>query len=293
MIPVSHYEALPPATDPAVYEAVLAEYAANGARHMVAGVRFMKLALADGTFAGRMAKFVSSLGMSYRGAHSFWGAEWDLDLLDPDLHRRMLENQKRVIAVAGGIGADVLVIHPGDSQFKAGDPPVAKLREQTIRALETLLPYAEKCGVRISLENIISPADTAAEVLAILEYFRSPALVCCYDTGHAHLMEYAPGRDASLISPYIRSTLWKERLTLDPEPILERLAPFVVTAHVHDNNGILDEHLMPGRGGIDWKREVARLESCPRLEFVQNEFDWFRDRAAIRDTVACFGRLFG
>ena len=293
MIPVSHYEALPVGTDPAVYEAVLTEYAANGARHMVAGVRFMKRAIADETFADRLAKFVSSLGMSYRGAHSFWGTEWDLDLLDPELHRRMLENQKRIIAIAGGIGADVLVIHPGDSQFKTGDPPVAKLREQTIRALEALLPYAEKCGVRISLENIISKADTTAEVLAILEHFRSPNLVCCYDTGHAHLMEDAPGKDAALVSPYIRSTLWKDRLTFDPEPMLERLAPFVVTAHVHDNNGFRDEHLMPGRGGIDWKREVARLERCPRLEFVQNEFDWFRDRVAIRDTVACFERLFG
>lgn len=293
MIPVSHYEALPKETDVAVYEAVLAEYAANGARHMVAGVRFMKRALEDSTFAGRMVKSVSALGMSYRGAHSFWGAEWDLDLLDPELHRRMLENQKRVIAIAGEIGADVLVIHPGDSQFKTGDPSVAELRKRTIRALEVLLPCAEKYGVRISLENIISKADTAAEVLAILKYFDSPRLVCCYDTGHAHLMEDAPGKDASQVHPYIRSTLWKDRLTFDPEPILERLAPYVVTAHVHDNNGLLDGHLMPGKGGIDWKLEVARLERCPRLEFVQNEFDWFRDRAAIRDTVACFGRLFG
>lgn len=293
MIPVSHYETLPPEAGEAVYEAVLTEYAANGARHMVAGVKFMKRALADDAFAGRMTEFVAALGMSYRGAHSFWGETWDLDLLDPECRRRMLENQKRVIAIAGEIGADVLVIHPGDSQFKTGDPPVAALREQTIRALDVLLPYAEKCGVRISLENIISRADTAAEVLAILEHFRCPRLVCCYDTGHAHLMEDAPGKDPAQLSPYIRSTLWKDKLILDPEPILERLAPFVVTAHVHDNHGILDEHLMPGRGGIDWQREIARLAACPRLEFVQNEFDWLRYRVAIRDTVACFGRLFG
>ena len=293
MTVVSHYETIPHDADASLYEAVLVEYAANGARYMLAGNQFMKRALADAGFVPRMVRFISSLGMSYRGAHSFWGPEWDLNQLDPTLHKLALENQRKVIAVTGETGADVLVIHPGDSLFRTGEPDVRALREQAIRSLEVLLPFAEKCGVRISLENIIAPSDTAAEVLAILEHFKSPRLVCCYDTGHAHIMEAAPGKTQDKVAYHIRTRLWHDRLFFDPEPILERLAPYVVTAHIHDNNGFADEHLMPGGGTIDWKRETARLAACPRLEFVQNESNWLREHVSIRDVVASFGRLFG
>jgi len=253
----------------------------------------MKRSLADATFPARMTKFIATLGMSYRGAHSFWGPTWDLNLLDPEAFKMMIENQKRVIAIAGEIDSDVLVIHPGDTQFKTGDPTPLALREQTIHALEILLPYAETCGVRISIENIIAPSDTAAENLAILEHFDSPRLVFCYDTGHANVMEDAPGKDPMLVNPYIRTRLWHDRLIFDSESTLERLAPYVVTAHVHDNNGFTDEHKMPGNGTIDWTIEVPRLLACPNLEFIQNEADWRRDGVSVPRVVSEFTRLFG
>ncbi|MFT5368069.1 MAG: sugar phosphate isomerase/epimerase [Candidatus Latescibacterota bacterium] len=30
--------------------------------------------------------------------------------------------------------------------------------------------------------------------------------------------------------------------------------------HLHDNQGIKDEHLVPGRGTIDWKRLISDLD---------------------------------
>lgn len=293
MIPIAHYENLPFDSGDAPYEKLLTEYAAAGAKHMVAGTMFMRRARADASFASRMVRFMATLGMSYRGAHSFWGPTWDLNLLDPETFGVMIENQKGIIAIAGEIGADVLVIHPGDSQFKTGDPDPRALREQTIRALEILLPYAETCGVRISLENIIAPSDTAAENLAVLEHFESPRLVFCYDTGHANVMEDAPRKNPLLVNPYIRTRLWHDRLVFDPESTLERLAKYVVTAHVHDNGGFSDEHKMPGTGTIDWKSTVPRLLACPNLKFVQNEADWRRDGVSVPGVVAEFTRLFG
>jgi len=292
MIPIAYCENLPFDSGDAPYEKLLAEYAAAGAKHMVAGVTFMKRSLADPAFPSRISRSIATLGMSYRGAHSFWGPTWDLNVLDPEVFKTMIENQKSIIAITGEIGADVLVIHPGDSQFKTGDPDPLTLRKQTIRALEILLPYAEKCGVRISIENIIAPSDSAAENLAILEHFASPRLVFCYDTGHANVMEDAPGKDPLLVNPYIRTRLWHDRLVFDPESTLERLAPYVVTAHVHDNNGFTDEHKMPGNGTIDWTTEAPRLLACPNLEFIQNEADWRRDGVPVAGVVAEFTRLF-
>ena len=106
-------------------------------------------------------------------------------------------------------------------------------------------------------------------------------------------MEDAPGKDPMLVNPYIRTRLWHDRLVFDPESTLERLAPYVVTAHIHDNNGFADEHKMPGAGTIDWKSTVSRLLACPNLEFVQNEADWRRDGVSVPEVVSAFARLFG
>jgi len=294
-IPVSHFISLPPNSDPVLYEIAVAEFASNGAKHMVAGTDIISLSMQeDGRdFIARIQAVMNSTGMTFRGAHSFWGAEWDLNQLDPALHEKVIANQKKVIDLAAEFNAGVLVIHPGDHQFAVGgDPAVSALREQTIRTLEVLLPYAEKREIRISLENIIAPSDSAAENLAVLEYFKSPSLVCCYDTGHANVMEAASGKDPAKVCDYIRHTLWHDHLILDPEKTLERLAPYIVTAHVHDNSGYSDEHLLPGTGTIDWQDLTQRLEGCPNLEFVQNEVNRNRQRIPVREAVLCFDRLF-
>ena len=95
------------------------------------------------------------------------------------------------------------------------------------------------------------------------------------------------------VNPYIRTRLWHDRLVFDPESTLERLAKYVVTAHIHDNGGFSDEHKMPGTGTVDWKSTIPRLLACPNLEFVQNEADWRRDGLSIPEVVAGFARLFG
>lgn len=294
IMPVSHFASLPPNTDPALQETILAEFAGNGAKYMVAGTYFMSYALEEGgrDYVARSLAVMDSLGMTYRGAHSFWGKEWDLNQLDASLHEKVLANQKRVIDIASEVNADVLVIHPGDSQFVSGNPSVSAMREQTIRTLEKLLPYAEKHGIRIALENIIAPSDCAAEILDVLEYFHSPSLVCCYDTGHAHVMEDAAGKDPANVCEYIRHTLWHDHLCLEPQKVLERLSPYIVTAHVHDNNGYSDEHKLPGSGTIDWKDLSGRLERCPVLEFVQNEVNWINYRIPVCRMIRCFNDLF-
>ncbi len=35
------------------------------------------------------------------------------------------------------------------------------------------------------------------------------------------------------------------------------------STHLHDNNGVEDQHLFPGQGSIDWSRAMRLLGSCP------------------------------
>jgi sugar phosphate isomerase/epimerase len=60
----------------------------------------------------------------------------------------------------------------------------------------------------------------------------------CFDAGHAHMED---GIEKSF------------------ETMRER----IVTAHVHDNHGEKDEHLLPYDGTIDWEALLAALAAMP------------------------------
>jgi sugar phosphate isomerase/epimerase len=38
----------------------------------------------------------------------------------------------------------------------------------------------------------------------------------------------------------------------------------VVTAHIHDNHGEKDEHLLPYEGNIDWEAGLAAIANAPQ-----------------------------
>jgi sugar phosphate isomerase/epimerase len=82
-------------------------------------------------------------------------------------------------------------------------------------SLENLSMFAKARGVTITLEN--TPDELGAP----------SSLQLCFDIGHAHVEDgVTPG--------------------------LEAMRERVVTAHIHDNHGDKDEHLLPFDGTIDW-----------------------------------------
>lgn len=258
--------------DDRLYDAVFAEYAEHGCHRFVLPNTHCLRLLDEPDFAGKLGKWLRTFQARFDGAHSHWGETWDLNTVEPENRALMLKNQKRALEFTAEFEAGVLVIHPGYSPLE-NDPahPVENLRELTVRSLETLLPYAEKLGVSIALENNISPADTPDELLAAVKYFDSPALGCCYDSGHAHLMSSAPGKRPEDIQP-IAQRLWRGKVELTSGDTLERMAPYLLCCHLHDNDGLSDQHRLPGDGGIDWRHVIETLGSrCPRLVSVQSE----------------------
>jgi len=49
------------------------------------------------------------------------------------------------------------------------------------------------------------------------------------------------------------------------------MEPYLVTAHLHDNNGSSDQHLIPGFGTIPWDELVPRLKHCVHLRHFETE----------------------
>lgn len=129
--------------------------------------------------------------------------------------------------------------------------------------LEPVVRYAEAAGVKIAFENIDHPQC----LLQTMAHFTDKHVGFCYDAGHEACRGYG----------YEFLPLVGDRL---------------ICTHIHDNDGIDDQHLIPFDGKIDWQRVMGQLKDCkyegpltlelrygkfyegiPETEFLQKSFD--------------------
>lgn len=131
------------------------------------------------------------------------------------------------IDLCASLHIPVLVVH---------EDTVGLYTDEGIGFCKRVVDYAAKKGVKVALENgsfaILSRAvDSIAE------------LKICIDTGHAH-------KEGLRVKNPIRAYL---------EKFKERIVHF----HIDDNHGESDEHLIPGKGNINWKdfrKAVSKLD---------------------------------
>ncbi|MFN3346651.1 MAG: sugar phosphate isomerase/epimerase family protein [Candidatus Bipolaricaulaceae bacterium] len=147
----------------------------------------------------------------------------------------------RTLDLAGEIGAEVVVIHPG--RLPAEYVPFPAWHERSWNllrfALGLLLPLAARLGVRLALENLGNGRDrglvqTAQEHAAILAEF--PELWACFDLGHLHTV----GGSA--------------------QEYIAAIAPRLIHVHLHDNRGDWDAHLPLGEGTAPWREALWALK---------------------------------
>ena len=116
-----------------------------------------------------------------------------------------------------------------------------------VRLIERMLPMLEKNGVILSLENIYGAAygeahhSAAEDMLYYAEYFRSPYVGICLDTGHA----------------VIRGQ--------DPSAMLRKTAPYLTALHAHTTVPGMDLHTIPCTVGqkIKWTEIAQILKESP------------------------------
>lgn len=119
-----------------------------------------------------------------------------------------------------------VVIH-----FISGDipPPPTQLG---LNRIKHLVELAEEKGVNIALENLRKP-----EYLQfVFSNIQSSRLEFCYDSGHENC--YSKGMD--LLGVY---------------------GSKLMALHLHDNDGIDDQHRIPGDGTINWNPIVQKIKS--------------------------------
>lgn len=101
-----------------------------------------------------------------------------------------------------------------------------------IRRFQALADLAAKFNITLALENL--------QRLGYLDYVfgrvESDALAFCYDSGHDLLYASAP---------YL---------------MIDMYGPKLKAVHLHDNEGVFDEHLVPGQGRVEWPLVKAKLD---------------------------------
>lgn len=247
---------------------LLYEIALHGAEHIVVSNPWCIKYIEDPTFIDVLKKAAEKAGITFVGAHAPFGIGWDLDTWDAERRPAMLEEQARSMAFAAELGAKTMTFHPG------ANPPeytLQQLRDFTRASLEYLLPYAEKYGVILCIENAMRPTNTPDELLRYFDEFKTPWLGCTYDTGHANVMNSHNGtKDPTKYSANFLVN-WPDGIVFE-DKALDKLAPYVVVSHVHDNSGYKDEHKFLGDGTLDWKPIIRKLKyDCPRLQNIENE----------------------
>jgi sugar phosphate isomerase/epimerase len=182
-----------------------------------------------------------------------------LSICDLDRSRRLeaVDEVKRALDLAEDISFAYLVQHLGSSR----DPNDPRLFEAAFNSLEHLRIFAKQRGVTIALENTPGELATPANLRQFLAETRLTDLRLCFDIGHAHLGD---GVAKSL----------------------EIMRDLVVTAHIHDNHGLKDEHLAPyeaadgdgkpmgASGSIDWKAALPALKPTPLVFELKEQPGW-------------------
>lgn len=157
------------------------------------------------------------------------------------------------------LGARNIVVHsitvPEDVNFE----------EYNVQYYKSFIPYCEKFGIHIAVENLFSrdtkrkrltgKLGSPAELNSIVEKINSPWVVACVDIGHAALTGY------------------------EPEDFIKGMNPNILKAlHVQDNDYIDDRHILPYTGELNWEAIMSSLKKADYAGDLTFEIIKYLDR---------------
>lgn len=174
---------------------------------------------------------------------------------DPELLDYMLMVYDKFIRICEAAGCKHLVIHGINYLPNVPEDTPEKIDALNWKLYTSLIPTLLETNVTVCLENLYvglpSPrgtgyvpghcCDPVKTAQLIDDLNREAGKECfglCLDTGHLNLMR------------------------LDPDYYISTLGKRIKVLHVHDNNGLTDQHLAPYNGNIKWKRYLSALRNA-------------------------------
>jgi sugar phosphate isomerase/epimerase len=191
-----------------------------------------------------LQQWLADAGLELHGVHapitdSFVGGRWGPALtvasLEPEARAKAVAESEQALYVARRIPMKVLVVHLGLPRTQSSSPD-DNSRDAARRSIDELQRLAPPLGVRVAVEVIPNELSRAGSLVHFVEEDLEAADVgVCLDFGHAHM-------DGDLLDA------------------IETVSGHVITTHVHDNDGRVDEHLVPFEGTIDWAAAMTAVQ---------------------------------
>ena len=189
-----------------------------------------------------------------------WKDGLTLAAADESQRKAAVEETLATLDVAAAVRYSTLVVHGGvpEPHGGAADNHLASL----VRSLEELSPVAQRYGIRLAVEVIPNALSTPSALVDLIESdIDAVDLGICMDVGHARLMG-------------------------DVIDAIETCSGHLITTHLHDNRGRNDDHLVPGKGVIDWDATLLALQKIGYDEVWMLELAAAAERKPVLEAAA-------
>lgn len=274
-----------------MYPAIMREFHDNGVRNLVINDWLLERIIHEPYLMMTFKTMLRNTDMRISDVHGICSTGNDLVCTDRFRRPGMIADHKLAMACAAELGCKTYVVHIGAYESVYFRTPNEVLRPNGIEALEQLLPEAVKLGIVIAVENSYEIANTPDEVLYYIKYFNHPNIACCMDAGHANIMAPGPGKTDDRYHADLKEA-WGGHI-VQYDHAFEALAPWIVTMHLHDNNGFCDQHSLPGTGTVNWDELAKKIKTLPRLQSLQSEVKSGASSTwSIRRLCETFQRIF-
>jgi sugar phosphate isomerase/epimerase len=157
---------------------------------------------------------------------------------DPKIRKVVSQRYHQIFHIAEELSAKFIVVH---SSYNPMEAQASKQEKWVKAASDFFPPFVEKAkqlGLTLLIENIFDPEPEP--IITLVRKIDSPNFKVCLDVGHWYLFS-------------------KQSIKNWIEIIGNELAYF----HLHDNDGVYDEHAALGRGKIPFKDLFEALDQSP------------------------------
>ncbi len=228
-------------------------------QHPGIGIELMTFAfpdLLDGNWQAQIPLYRDLLEpvRAHGGRVTLHGPFMDLPAGSPDaqISRIVADRHRHAIQIAAQVGAEIVILH---ANYIGQIATVDYRRGWHQRNLTFWKPIADEAaasGVTIAVENMWEfDPHIIGDMLGELDH---PALRACLDVGHAHLFSRIP------FAEWIRV-----------------MGPFIVHAHVNNNDGEIDVHRALNDGVLDYEPLLDALRALPQPPSFTLEMDTVED----------------
>ncbi|MBQ9922667.1 MAG: sugar phosphate isomerase/epimerase [Clostridia bacterium] len=171
----------------------------------------------------------------------------------PEWDNRVVKNARIDCLATSVLGAPVCVMHGVSNCSFPKDVDPELLRKLNFELFTTVLPFARQYGIKIATETLgDAPNHGCCCLLGCTdEFIKTYDKICeeggfddcfatCMDTGHTNkAMRFDNPTSGNAI---------------------RMIGESLIALHLHDNNGLTDQHKIPLTGSIDWKDVFDALD---------------------------------